>query len=59
MAKLEPTLFDEIDADAERAADLRAEADVAAGRTISHKAMRAWLLSWGGPDESPPPADGD
>ena len=59
MATPEPSLFDEIDDAAEEAADARAEADVAAGRVISHKAMKAWLLSWGTSDELPPPRVGD
>jgi predicted transcriptional regulator len=59
MAKPEPALFDEVDVAAESAADARAEADIAVGRTISHKAMREWLLSWGTSDEKPPPNDGD
>jgi predicted transcriptional regulator len=53
------SLFDDIDQEAEAAADARAEADFAAGRVISHKVMRAWLLSWGKPEELPPPKVGD
>lgn len=49
-------MFDEIDDDAEAAADARAEADIAAGRVISHEAMKRWLLSWGTDDELPPPS---
>jgi len=56
MSKPEPSLFDEIDDAAEAAADARAEADIAAGRVISHEAMKRWLLSWGTPDEKPAPA---
>ena len=41
------------------AADEQAAADYEAGRVIGHKAMRAWLLSWGTPDELPPPKVGD
>jgi predicted transcriptional regulator len=59
MANPEPTLFDEIDEAADAEADARAEADIAAGRVISHKAMKAWLLSWGTPNELQPPSDGD
>ena len=58
MAKPEPSLFDEIDDAAENAADTRAEADIAAGRVISHDAMKAWLLSWSTPNELPPPRIG-
>jgi predicted transcriptional regulator len=59
MSKPEPSLFDEIDDDAEAAADARAEADIAAGRVISHDAMKRWLLSWGTPNELPPPKCGE
>ena len=34
---------------------IEGEADIAAGRVISHQAMKAWLLSWGTADELPPP----
>ena len=59
MLAREPALFDEIDAEAEAAADAEADADEAAGRTISHEAMKAWLLSWGTPNELPRPKVGD
>jgi predicted transcriptional regulator len=59
MSKPEPSLFDQIDDDAEAAADARADADVAAGRVVSHEAMKRWLLSWGTPDESPAPKCGE
>lgn len=59
MSKPEPSLFDEIDDDAETAADARAEADIAAGRVISHEAMKRWLQSWGTPDEIPAPKCGE
>lgn len=57
--KPEPAIFDVADEehDARRLAE--ALADVAAGRVISHRAMKAWLLSWGTPDELPPPQVGD
>lgn len=55
----ERAIFDEIDAEAEDAADAQALADVEAGRVISHEAMKAWLLSWGTPDKLPPPRVGD
>jgi hypothetical protein len=32
-----------------------AEADVASGRVVSHDTVRRWLLSWGTPEELPPP----
>jgi len=59
MAQPEPSLFDEVDSATEKEADPRAEADVAEGRVISHAAMKSWLLSWGTPDELPPPEIGD
>jgi predicted transcriptional regulator len=58
MAVLQPAIFDEIDEVAEAEADARAEADVRAGRVISHEAMKTWLLSWGRVDELPPPEVG-
>ncbi len=57
--ELEPSLFDEIDEEAERLADERAEADVAAGRVISHEAVKRWLLSWGTPNRLPRPKCGE
>lgn len=57
--KSEPAIFDEADDAADEAAMAEGEADIAAGRVISHKAMKAWLLSWGTADELPPPQVGD
>jgi predicted transcriptional regulator len=57
MTLSEPSVL-EMDAEAEAAADAEAIADYEAGRTISHQAMRDWLLSWGTSDELPPPAVG-
>jgi predicted transcriptional regulator len=55
----DPDLFDDVDETAERLADERAEADIKAGRVISHEAMKRWLLSWGTPDEMAPPECGE
>ncbi len=55
----EPSIFDEIDEEAERLADERAEADIKAGRVISHEAMVRWLLTWGTPNKLPPPKCGE
>ena len=33
----------------------RGIADVEAGRTVPFEKVKAWLLSWGKPDELPPP----
>jgi predicted transcriptional regulator len=57
--KPEPSIFDEVDDAADEAAMAEGEADLEAGRTISHKAMKAWLLAWGKPGELPPPQVGD
>ena len=59
MAEPARSIFDETDSAAEAAADVRAEADVAAGRVVSHRAMRTWLLSWGRSNELPPPKLGE
>jgi predicted transcriptional regulator len=57
--KPEPSMFDAVDPPAEAAADARAEADVEAGRLVSHEAMTRWLQSWGTPDELPRPQCGE
>jgi predicted transcriptional regulator len=46
--KAERPLFESDDPEAETAADARADADVRAGRLISHGAVRRWLDSWRG-----------
>jgi predicted transcriptional regulator len=56
--KPEPSIF-EIDEEEDARRDAEAMADVEAGRTISHEAMKRWLLSWGTSDERPPPNVGD
>ena len=43
----EKSLFDSTDPREEAAADARAEADVTAGRLISHAAVKRWIASWG------------
>jgi len=55
----EPGIFDALDEEAERVADAEAEADVAAGRVISHGAMKRWLSSWGTDKPLPPPECGE
>jgi predicted transcriptional regulator len=59
IMKPEPYMFDEIDQAAEDAADAEALADLNAGRTVSHAAVKDWLQSWGNADELPPPRIGD
>ena len=53
------TLFDALDPAQEAAADARAEADVAAGRLISHDAVKRWTASWGNEASLPRPKIGD
>ena len=43
----------------ERRLEARAEADVKAGRLISHEAVRRWLSSWGSAKRLPRPRVGD
>ena len=50
--KPEPSIFDEA---ADAAADAEGLADLDAGRVVNHERMKAWLLSWGSPDELPAP----
>jgi predicted transcriptional regulator len=59
MANVEPSLFDEIDDAAEQRALEEAERAISEGCTMSHAAVRRWLLSWGTPDELPPPKCGE
>ncbi|CAN5446486.1 hypothetical protein BH09PSE4_BH09PSE4_23740 [soil metagenome] len=53
------TLFDSVDPAAEAEADARADADVRAGRVISHGAVKRWLGSWGTDRQLPRPEIGD
>ena len=49
------SIFDTPDEEAEEKALAEAEAQIAAGQFISYEKIRRWLLSWGKPDELPPP----
>lgn len=49
--KPEPSIFDDIDDAADTTADAEGLADLDAGRVVSHDRMKAWLQSWGTPDE--------
>jgi predicted transcriptional regulator len=51
----EPGIFDELDEAAERAAVVRAEADVAAGRVVPHDDAVKWFESFGTDDQLPRP----
>ncbi len=53
--KSEPSLLDDIDDEAEAAADAEGLADIAAGRVVPHDEVARWLDTWGTPDETPPP----
>jgi predicted transcriptional regulator len=59
--KPDKTIFEELAEDpaAEAAADARAEADVRAGRLISHEGMTRWLKTWGTGKRAPKPTAGD
>lgn len=54
--KSEPSIFDEIDDVADAAADAEGLADLDAGRVVTHDLMKAWLQSWGTPDELSAPS---
>lgn len=57
--KREPAIFDDVDEADEATAIAEGLADIVADRTISHDAMKKWLLSWGTPNELPSPKIGD
>ncbi len=59
--KPDKTIFDDLGDDpaTEAAADARAEADVRAGRLISHDGMTRWFKSWGTGKRAPKPIVGD
>ncbi len=55
----EKSIFDESDHATEAAADARAEADVHAGRLISHEAVKRRVASWGTENPLPRPESGE
>jgi predicted transcriptional regulator len=59
--KREPAIFENEDesAAADQAAVAEGLTDIEAGRVVSHDAAKRWMLSWGTPDELPPPKVGD
>ncbi|WP_174301853.1 CopG family transcriptional regulator [Caulobacter sp. S45] len=59
MAQPEPSFCDDVDADAEAAADAEGLADIEAGRTVSGEAVVRWIRSWFTDDELPTPRIGD
>lgn len=56
MARPDPSIFSDHDAEADARSLADAEADIAAGRVVSHKDVVEWLKTWGTPQEGPPPA---
>lgn len=54
---VEKSLFDSPEAEAR--SEARAEADVQAGRLISHGAVKRWLSSWGKDKRLPRPRPGE
>ena len=57
LMKSDRSLFDSPEAEAR--SEARAEADIEAGRVISHGAVRRWLESWRGATRLPRPRAGD
>ncbi|MBX3484654.1 MAG: CopG family transcriptional regulator [Phenylobacterium sp.] len=55
----EPSVFDIADDEADELAALEGEAQLDAGRYVSHEAVVHWLRSWGTPDKLPPPKCGE
>lgn len=51
----EPSIFDEIDEEADARREAEAEADVAAGRVVPHERVAEWLRSIGTASEKPVP----
>lgn len=51
----ERAVFDPVNAEA--AADVRAEADIAAGRVVDQSQVADWLAKWGTSDEVPAPRE--
>jgi predicted transcriptional regulator len=56
MSLAQTSLFDHADPDEDARALAEAEDALASGQLIGHQAMRYWLLSWGQPEELPPPS---
>lgn len=55
MAEPDPDTFDIADDEAERRAAAAANADVQAGRVVSHVRVREWLKTVGTPDQKQTP----
>lgn len=55
--KYEPGISEQPDPEAVAAMDAAAEADLREGRVMPHEQVRAWLETWGKPDEKPMPPE--
>ena len=53
--KAEPSIFDQVDEEADARRHAEAMADIKAGRVIPNDEVCAWLETWGAPDETPAP----
>ena len=53
--KPEPSIFDQVNDEAEAAADAEGLADIEAGRVTPHKDVAKWLETWGTAEDGPPP----
>jgi predicted transcriptional regulator len=57
MEQPEESIFDIIDEEADEAAMLEGEADIAAGRCVPHELVKEWLMRVGTPDHTPMPEE--
>ena len=55
VMKSEPSVFDQVDEEADARRRAEALADIEAGRVIPHDEVCGWLETWGAPDEKPAP----
>jgi predicted transcriptional regulator len=55
MAEPEPDIFDQLEDEADLAAEAEADADIAAGRVVPHERVKDWLKSLGTPNQLPTP----
>ncbi|HWU80332.1 MAG TPA: antitoxin [Caulobacter sp.] len=55
MAEPDPDIFDELEHEADLAAEAEADADIAAGRVVPHERVKDWLKSLGTPEQLPTP----
>ncbi len=53
--KPEPSIFDQVDEEADARRYAEATVDIEAGHVIPNDEVCAWLETWGTPDEKPAP----